>query len=64
MAVTVTWTDSRDAARTVDALLEAADVEVGRGRLLLAKRYRRMAEELADACDLAPLPRWRDPAHV
>lgn len=57
MAVTITWTDPDDPARLIDALLTAAVYE-DRPRPLVARRYRRMVDELGDALD-RELPRLR-----
>lgn len=56
MAVRVTYSDPRDAARTVDALLTAADVARDAGNPMLARRYMVLSNELADACERAPVP--------
>lgn len=48
--MTVRWADPRDVARTVVALLIAAEVERLR-RPTLARRYRRMADDMGAAID-------------
>jgi hypothetical protein len=51
--------DTHDAGRLVEALETAATVEDG-PRPLVAKRYRKLAELLADACDACPgIPRFQ-----
>lgn len=51
--------DSHDAGRIVEALETAAQAEDS-PRPLVAKRYRKLAEQLADACDACPgIPRFK-----
>jgi hypothetical protein len=51
--------DRHDAGRIVEALQTAADVEQT-PRPLVASRYRKIAEMLADACDRCPhIPPFR-----
>jgi hypothetical protein len=57
--------DSRDAARIVDALLTAVEVEATK-RPMLARRYLMLADRLGDAIQLQPLPQHApslDPLH-
>jgi hypothetical protein len=51
--ISIELTDRYDAGRIVEALETAATVEDG-PRPLVAKRYRRLAELLADACEACP----------
>lgn len=51
--ISIELTDRHDAGRIVEALETAATVEDG-PRPSVAKRYRRLAELLADACDACP----------
>lgn len=60
MAVQVTWTDPRDAARCVDALMAAAILAHDRGNLTLAARYVKLGDQLADACDHSAVPPLTD----
>ena len=48
--------DWRDAARVVDALLEAADSAEARLDRSLARRYRSIADDLGDALDTLDAP--------
>lgn len=54
MAVQVRFEDHHDAARVVDALLEASEREAESGRAILAARYLRIADELGDELDKLP----------
>lgn len=51
--IAIRLADAHDAGRIVEALETAATVE-DTPRPLVAKRYRRLAEQLADACDGCP----------
>lgn len=55
MALHLDLADPVDAARIVDALLLAAEVETLR-KPMLAKRYTRIADDIGDALDRAPKP--------
>lgn len=54
MAAHVTFTDPRDVARCVDALLEAADVRRTAGDHSMARKYVSIANDLGDAADACP----------
>lgn len=56
VAVRVTWSDPRDAARACDALLAAAELAASQGKGTLMRRYVVMANDLADAMDRTDLP--------
>lgn len=56
VAVSVTWTDPRDAARAADALLAAAELAAAKGMESLMRRYIGMANDLADAMKRTALP--------
>lgn len=59
MSLVLKLTDRHDAGRIVEALETAATVE-DTPRPLVAKRYRRLAELLADACDgCSGVPRFQ-----
>lgn len=57
--VRIEWDSVEDAKRVVDALLTAAEHEDEHHNTILAKRYRRLADDVGDAIDRAhiPLPR-------